>query len=635
MTQRQLGSEHVRLTYMRSHRQSLLQHRAVRAVFAVILTALVGLTTRPWELSGSEPTATDELSAHAKLLAAPELSGRGVGTPGIAIARDYIAAEFAKYGLLPGGDHNGYLQRFEVAVGVRVKQPSSLSLGQETALTLYEDWLPLGLSSTGQVQGNVVFAGYGITAKDYGYDDYAGIDVKGKIVIVLRYEPPPKNDQSPFRKSPDFSTHAALRTKANNAREHGAIGMILVDMNNRGDTRTELMSLRSSLWRSGSSLVAAQIKRRAAESWFAAHGVSLKVLQDQIDREEKPASLALTGKMLSIQVSLEEERQLAENIVGILPGRDSSRNPEYVVVGAHYDHLGLGHYGARDQSAAGLIHHGADDNASGTSVLLHIARRLSQIEPKPRRSIVFVAFSAEELGLHGSGHFVGSWPQIGSVKSMINLDMVGRLREERVTIFGVRSSPSFETIVVSNAKQLGLQTHMPDGVGPSDHLSFYNKQIPVLHFFTGSHPDYHRPADTWDKLNYAGMTQIADLVVGSTMAIAALPDTPNFVSLPSSRQSVSGAGQRRRDTGVYLGIVPEYSRTGDGVLLAAVAPGSPAAAAGLHEGDVIVQLDDKKINNIEDLTEALENQKPAAQVTIVVRRGDATNSLQTIFGSRR
>ncbi len=572
------------------------------------------------------------MSAHAKFLAAPERSGRGVGTPGIAAARDYIAAEFAKYGLLPGGDNNSYLQSFEVAVGVQVKEPSSLVLGREP-VRLHEDWLPLGLSSSGKIEGEAVFAGYGITAQDYGYDDYAGIDVKGKIVVVLRYEPPPKNNQSPFRKSPDFSTHAALRTKANNAREHGAVGMILIDMDNRADAKTELMSMRSSLWRSGNSLVAAQIKRQVAEKWFAAQGVSVKDLKEKIDREERPASLVMPGTKLSVQVSLEEERQRAENVVAILPGKDPKVHNEYIVIGAHYDHLGLGHYGARDQSASGMIHHGADDNASGTAVLLQLARRLSQIEPKPARAVVFVAFSAEELGLHGSRHFVGKWPQIGAIKSMINLDMVGRLREDRVTVFGTRSSPPFDAIVGAGAKQLGLQTNQPDGVGPSDHLSFYNKQIPVLHFFTGSHTDYHRPGDTWDKLNYAGMAQIGDLVLGSALAIAALPESPAFASLPG-RPPSSETGKLRVGS-VYLGIIPEYSRSIDGVLLAGVATGSPAAAAGLREGDIIIQLADKKISNIEDLTDILGAYKPADQVTIMVQRNNRTSALETTLGARR
>lgn len=617
--------------HLRRHPRS--NRRAIIAVIAVVFSALVSVATRPWLLSGQEPTAADELLAHGKFLAAPDLSGRGVGTPGIATARDYIAAEFAKYGLLPGGDNNSYLQSFDVAVGVQVKEPSSLALGREPTLRLHEDWLPLGLSSSAQVEGEAVFAGYGITAKDYGYDDYAGIDVQGKIVVVLRYEPPPKNSQSPFRKSPDFSIHAALRTKANNAREHGAAGMILVDMDNRNEGKTELMSLRSSLWRSGNSLVAGQVKRQVADKWFAALGLSLKDLKEKIDRDERPASLALPGAKLSLQVSLEEDRARAENVVAILAGKDPNVHNEYIVIGAHYDHLGLGHYGTRDQSTAGLIHHGADDNASGTAVLLQLARRLSQIEPKPTRGIVFVAFSAEELGLHGSRHFVAKWPQIGAIKSMINLDMVGRLREDRVTVFGIRSSPPFDAIVGAGAKQLGLQTNQPDGVGPSDHLSFYNKQIPVLHFFTGSHTDYHRPGDTWDKLNYAGMARIGDLVLGSALAIAALPESPAFASLPG-RPPSTASGERRVGS-VYLGVIPEYSHSIDGVLLAGVAPGSPAAAAGLLEGDIIIQLADKKISNIEDLTDTLGAYKPADQVTIIVRRSNATSALKTTLGSRR
>ncbi|MGZ8529503.1 MAG: M28 family peptidase [Candidatus Binatia bacterium] len=617
---------------MRLLRQSWSPRRAVNIAIAAVFLALVSLATRPWLLSGQEPTAADELAAHAKFLAAPERSGRGVGTPGIAAARDYIAAEFAKYGLLPGGDNNSYLQSFAVAVGVQVKEPSSLILGREP-VRLHEDWLPLGLSSSGKIEGEAVFAGYGITAQDYGYDDYAGIDVKGKIVVVLRYEPPPKNNQSPFRKSPDFSSHAALRTKANNAREHGAVGMILIDMDIRADAKTELMSLRSSLWRSGNSLVAAQIKRQVAEKWFAAQGVSVENLKEKIDREERPASLAMPGTKLSVQVSLEEERQRAENVVAILPGKDPKVHNEYIVIGAHYDHLGLGHYGARDQRASGMKHHGADDNASGTAVLLQLARRLGQIEPKPARAVVFVAFSAEELGLHGSRHFVVKWPQISAIRSMINLDMVGRLREDRVTVFGTRSSPPFDAIVGAGAKQLGLQTNRPDGVGPSDHLSFYNKQIPVLHFFTGSHTDYHRPGDTWDKLNYTGMAQIGDFVLGSALAIAALPESPAFASLPG-RPTSSETGKPRVGS-VYLGIIPEYSRSIDGVLLAGVATGSPAAAAGLREGDIIIQLADKKISNIEDLTDILGAYKPADQVTIRVQRNNRTSALETTLGAHR
>ncbi|MGH7816877.1 MAG: PA domain-containing protein, partial [Candidatus Binatia bacterium] len=222
-----------------------------------------------WSQELPAPSSTDEILRHVKHLASTELTGRGVDTPGIKLARDYIAREFSKYGLRPGGDSASFLQGFDVAVGVSVKQPSSLTLGSDFALALDKDWTPLGFSTNGKAQAPLVFAGYGITAKDYGYDDYAGIDAKGKVVLVLRFEPPPKGSKSPFRNSPNFSNHATLRTKANNARDHGAMGMILVDLNNTGDEKTELLTTSGSLSRGGNSVVAAQVKRGAIEKWLA------------------------------------------------------------------------------------------------------------------------------------------------------------------------------------------------------------------------------------------------------------------------------------------------------------------------------------------------------------------------------
>src|SRR4030095_3117005 len=270
------------------------------------LTIAVALSGWTLELVAQIPSTTDDLRRHAKYLASEELTGRGVDTPGIRLARDYIAGEFAKYGLQPGGDGSSYLQGFDVAVGVTVKEPSSLALGAEAPSTLNDDWIPLGLSTSDRTEGQVVFAGYGVTAKDHGYDDYADIDVKGKIVLVLRYEPPPKDDKSPFRKLPDSSTHAALRTKANNARDHGAAGMILVDLTHTGDDKSELISTRNSLWRGGNSLVAAQVKRRVVEAWLNSQGISLTALKERIDREGKPASIAVPGATARLQISLQE-----------------------------------------------------------------------------------------------------------------------------------------------------------------------------------------------------------------------------------------------------------------------------------------------------------------------------------------
>jgi aminopeptidase YwaD len=590
--------------------------------------ATVGLTGWVGGLSAQAQSPAGDLEQYVKYLASETLTGRGVDTPGIKLARDYIAVEFAKNGLKPGGDNDSYFQGFDVAVGVTVKEPSNLSLATDSPLALNQQWVPLGLSASDKVQAEVVFAGYGITAKDHGYDDYAGIDVKGKIVLVLRYEPPPKDAKSPFKKFPDYSSHSALRTKANNARDHGASGMLLVDLNNTG-AGEELLSTSSSLWRGGRSLVAAQVKRAIVEDRLAAHDVSLKALKEKIDRSEQPASMPLAGVRAAMQVDLTERRERAENVVAVLPGSDAKLKDETIVIGAHYDHLGFGHFGARDASAAGTIHFGADDNASGTAVLLDLARRFAQLPVKPARTIVFAAFSAEELGLYGSRHFVERSPAMASTKAMINLDMVGRLRGNQLTVFGARSGENFSRIVTAAAAPLDLRVTESDDVGRSDHLSFYNKNIPVLHFFTGNHEDYHRAGDTWDKLNVEGMERISSLVMATALQIADERRPINFVSLPPRPPRASAQDARGLNT--YLGSIPEYGANAAGVQLAGVMDGSPAALAGLKAGDVIIRLAGKTIQSIEDLTAALGAQRPGDEVEIVaLRSGDPVTLKATL-----
>ncbi|HYA28670.1 MAG TPA: M20/M25/M40 family metallo-hydrolase [Acidobacteriota bacterium] len=590
---------------------------ALPAGLVLGLTILVALSA--WSLETAAPSATDEILRHVKFLASAETTGRGVDTPGIINARNYIAAEFAKYGLRAGGDNDSYLQSFDVAIGVTVREPSSLQFDNGAALALNDDWTPLGVSASDIADAPLVFAGYGITAKDYGYDDYAGIDVKGKIVLLLRYEPPPKDAKSPFRKPPDYSNHSTLRAKANNARDHGAAGMILVDLNQSGDERTELITTGASLARDGNSVVAAQIKRRALEKWLDSHGVSLEKLKEKIDREEKPASKPIADSRVKLIVTLQENHARADNIVALLPGADPTLRDQNIVIGAHYDHLGFGHFGARNSAAVGQIHPGADDNASGTAMLLDLARRLSQLPIRPARSIVFVAFSGEELGLFGSRHFVNHSEFINGTKAMLNLDMVGRLRDNGLTVSGGRSGQNFSKILTGGAQDLALTVGENDDVGRSDHLSFYNKRIPVLHFSTGLHSDYHRPSDTWDKLNIDGMARISDLVLVTALKIANTHEPINFVSLPS--RPPTDQMDNRGGIGVYLGTMPDYGAESAGVRLAGVTDGSPAARAGLREGDVIVKFGDAKIQNIEDLAAALRIQKPGNEVSITVLRG--------------
>jgi len=584
------------------------------------------------EIPRSTPSTSDELLRHVRYLASDELMGRGVDTPGIGLAGDYIAQEFKKYGLLPGGESGTYLQKLEVVTGARAKESSSVTVGAGSPLALNEEWIPLGLSRSGIAEGEVIFVGYGITAKDYGYDDYAGIDVQGKIVLVLRYEPPPKDEKSPFRKHPNTSTHATVRAKAANASNHGAIGMILVDLSPLREGEKELIPIRRSLGRSGASLIAAQIQRQTVENLLHESGVSLAELKGRIDREEKPASTALPGLRASLHVALENITHQTDNIVGILPGSDPDLKAENIVIGAHYDHIGLGYYGTRDTRTEGQIHNGADDNASGTAVLMDLAARLSRQTQRPPRSIVFVAFTGEELGLYGSRHYVTHPPlPIESIKAMINLDMVGRLRDNRVTVFGIDTAKEFRQWLHEAGQKVGIEIRpSPRGIGRSDHTSFYNKNIPVLHFFTGSHNDYHRPTDDWEKLDAEGMVRVSDLVQHTVEKIASAKGPPSFVRVPSPpARAEAGVGY-----GSYLGTIPDFAEAEQGVRLAGVQAGSPAESAGLKEGDIIIQLAEIKVEGLEDLTTALRSKKPGERVEIVILRQGKPLTLQATLGSR-
>jgi hypothetical protein len=335
----------------------------------------------------------------------------------------------------------------------------------------------------------------------------------------------------------------------------------------------------------------------------------------------------------TLEVNLEEIRQPAENVVAVLPGSDPRLKSENVVIGAHYDHIGLGHYGTRNSSTEGQVHHGADDNASGTAVLLELARRLSGSEFKPARTIVFAAFSAEELGLFGSRHYVNHPPvQLSSTKAMINLDMVGRLRDSRVTVFGTRTAEELSGVVKSAARELGLEISESDGIGRSDHMSFYGKKIPALHFFTGVHSDYHGPGDTWDKLNLEGMAKISELVLATVRSIANTSAPLSFVSLPTVPMAQAKSEAAASTT--YLGSIPDYSGADQGVRLAGVSAGSPAALAGLREGDVIVMLAETKVQTLEDLMLALGSKKPGDEVEIIVLRAAQPLRLKAVLRAR-
>jgi hypothetical protein len=559
------------------------------------------------------------------------MDGRRSGTPGADLAARHIARVFEQAGLRPAGDGGTYFQTFEVPTAIRLGTPNTLAVlaPAPRALTPGTEFVPLAVSDSGAVTAPVVFAGYGISAPDLGYDDYAGLDARDKIVLVLAGEPRGGDPASPFRK-PDAYHYSERRHKIINAREHGARGVLLVERAAaRGDALPELRGL-TQPW----GVLAAAITAPAGDAMVAATGRTLAGLADAIDRALKPQSLPLTGVQVALDVHLVRERGRTANVLGLLPGTDPRLRDEAIVIGAHYDHLGRGGEGSLAPDQTGAIHPGADDNASGTAVVMALARGLAAVGGLPR-SVVFAAFTGEEMGLLGSSEYVRRPPvPLDRTVLMLNLDMVGRLRDGKLHVSGVDSATELRAIVERAARGLGIAPELRgDPHAPSDHTSFYAAGRPVLFFFTGAHGDYHRPSDTWDKIDAGGLAVVTELAARVVTAVASDPVAPVFVRLvaPPSGGRAAGGGY-----GPYFGVVPEFGdRPSDGVRITGVRAGSPAEKAGLRGGDVLVELGGVALRTLDDLTFALRAHRPGDEVAVRFVRDGQPRAGRAVLEERR
>ena len=610
------------------------QTRAAVAWFviaAAIVCASSAFATKSIYRAGLTAARPDSLAIRdaVKYLADPAREGRGVGTAGIDSAAAYLASKMLLGGLIPAGDSTSYLQRFEVTTGAEPIEPCKLEAVGKT-FTLGENLQPLGFSTNGSLRGPVVFAGYGITAPGYDYDDYAGIDVHDKIVLVMTNEPGELDSTSRFEGTVNTS-FSEVRTKAINAREHGAMALLIVNgpRNHAGETLRKPKGEGAGYMSSG--LLAGLVSDEAAAALLASSGQTLAQLQDAIDAATKPHSVTLPDTA-RLTLTVRRQRAHIANVIGMIPGRDSTRT---IVIGAHYDHLGYGGENSLEPNSH-APHLGADDNASGTAALMAVERALFARRTtgwKPQHNLLFCHFTGEEMGLVGSGHFVDDpTVPLETIETMINMDMVGRLRDSKLMVMGVGTAVEFpELLKNANAvAKFDLKTSN-DGYGPSDHSSFYKKKIPVLFMFTGSHADYHKPSDTWDKLHYQGIVRVSSFVTSLVNALDVLP-RPTFIQAKadSSPGRIAGGG----GYGAYLGTIPDYLQTEGGVLLSGVRDGSPAANAGLKGGDNIVRFDDISIGNIYDYTFALRSRKPGQQVHITVKRGGQDVVLLATLGRR-
>lgn len=567
---------------------------------------------------------------HVKFLASPELEGRGAGTAGLEKAARYIAEQFRALGLSPpAGD---YLQPFPVTTNARPGPRNSFTfrLGeQERSLKINQDFVPFNFSTTATVSGRVVFAGYGITAPEYNYDDYAGLDVKGKFVLVLRHEPQESDENSPFA-GKLLTAHAQFWSKAVNAKQRGAVGVILVhDRANHPGEGEELEKFGRTAGPAEAGIVFVQVRSEIAESWLAAVGRKLEQVQAEIDRELKPRSFELPADLvLTVAADIQRDVRTVHNVAGYLPGETA----EYVVIGAHYDHLGLGEQFSLAPGEAGKPHLGADDNASGTAGVLELARWLSGL-PKQKRGVLFLCFAGEELGLLGSRYWVDH-PRLPleNAVAMINLDMIGRVREGKVYVGGASSGSNFRELLARLLPRHKLAADLSGSfdAGSSDHTSFMSKRIPSLFFFSGLHADYHRPSDTWDKINAEGAVELLRAVGDVVLALLNDPERPRFVG-----QAAPAAPGGGRGYGAWFGSVPDFAENPKGLRFADVREGSPAHKAGLRAGDILTEFDGKPVQNLYDFTYALRSKKPGEEVRVKVLRGEEVIETRVVLGQRQ
>ncbi len=604
-----------------------------------LLTAVSGCQET---LQGPSPhqISVERTRKTVTLLASDALEGRGVGTRGLDLAADYLAKELkdAKFQPLKGAD--GYFQHFSVRGEASVDPTTTLQMFGET-LVLDTDYRPLAIGKAGSFSGPITFVGYAASSTEPAYNDFEGIDLSGRVALAMRYEPHDEKGVSRFTgKQDDWSSAASLSTKAEAAAKAGATALLVVNPPaHHGEDELAAFGRRRA--RGSAQIPVLQITREVADRLLAAGGVrDLASLQQLIDSELKPASAEIDdAQQASGKVEIAQKMIPVKNVVAMLPGRGFNAD-EYIVVGAHYDHLGFGERGTLAPATTRSIHNGADDNASGTAAILELCRRLGARKTPLQRSVLVIFFTGEERGLLGSDHFVNNpLVPLDKIHSMYNLDMVGRLKpNNEVAVGGRESAPGFQSMMneVDAASPLKFVAMSGATFGSSDHASFMTKKIPALFLFTGLHSDYHRPTDDVEKINFEGIATVVDASEEIIRSLAVMP-----------KQKFSGAGPRRPTTTTspstqevrpQLGIVPSYTEdenAPDGVAISGTVPGTAAEAAGLQGGDVIQAINGKRLMSLEDMMPVFETAKVGDKLTMSVLRGKEVINLEATLRARQ
>lgn len=589
-------------------------------------------TDEEWKALSAEESrreAADRLLGDAKALSDDAMEGRRSGTAGAEKAAEYVENALKEAGLTPAGA-NGWRQGFPIVTGAEAVGATLALKGMKT-LGLGDTLAPAAFSgdskgtATKASSDRLAVRGYGLAIPGVA-DDYAGLpSVEGAIVVLFEKGLPEGLDEA--AKSNPHADVASWRSgyaRATAAKLKGAAGVVFVadSEDPKGDV-VAAPKYEGSTARLGIPVVRAS--RAWVEDYVKAASKSLLKAED-LSTAAQGVGFDIAG---DVAVSAESRFVSKEthNVIGAVKG--TSKPDEWVVISAHYDHLGFGGSGSLSASAAPEIHNGADDNASGTAGLIEVARRLAKAPPA--RSVLVIGWSGEEEGLLGSAHWAEQPTlELAKIVGNVNLDMIGRLGKDGVAIDGVASGKGLDALVAAaNTEGLKVATTAGTFSGRSDHATFLMKGIPAIHLFTGAHVDYHKPSDDWERLNADGMAQVVNYTERLVRAFADLPERMEFVK-PQPKASTSMGG----GFGAWLGTIPSYSQDEGGVLLSGVSAGSPAEKAGMKADDVLIRMGDVKIENVEDFTLALRARKPGDKVAVEVLRGGKSMVFDITLGRR-
>ena len=606
----------------------------MKKLFQILGAIALGATTVIAQNAVKAPSGT---KAHVQALASEQLEGRMAGSAGERLAADYLVRELTRIGARPLPGRSDMLHAFEFTAGTK-DAGSSLALTKPSEtprlFSTTEHVQALSFSDSAAASGPVVFAGYGLVvpeSQNFGYDSYAGLDVKDKVVVVLRYFP----EDADQKTRAILARYSDLRYKAMAARQRGAKALVVVTGPRSPNAGVTIpMTFDTAL--AGSGIVAASVSGEAAQAIFAeAPGKSLEAVQKELDSgNPHVAGFAIPNITLAVTAAVQRETQTGRNVVAYLPasGPTTGIDRPWIALGAHYDHLGRGGHGnsLAGKDEAGRIHLGADDNASGTAAVLAIAETLAR-QPR-KRNVLVGLWSAEEIGLIGSNAFVNKPPvPINELAAYLNFDMVGRMVDNKLTVQATGTSPAWARILEQANVAAGFDLVLqPDPYQPTDVATFNQAGVPSLSFFTSTHTDYHRPGDSADKINYEDLDRVVEFAAAIARRLADNAEAPQFTKVEQPTQTGGRAMVR-----ISTGTIPDYATDVKGLLLGGVIGGGPAEKAGLQKGDVIVEMAGQAITNIYDYTYALELLKVGQPVKVVYLRGGTRHETELVPAARK